>query len=94
MTAELTQTVKTHFPDGSEETEEIDVVGFPEGVEPAKVSVSLGGKLSTRKYENVSFYVSATIPCYAEEMDAAAAKAREFVERRCEEIVTDVRENS
>ncbi len=90
------RTVKSHYfgqGEPGDSSEEIEVVTFPEDIEPARASVSLGGTLNTGNYESVKFHVSVSLPCYREEIGAALEEAQNIAETKCGEITRAVREN-
>lgn len=51
---------------------------FPEGVEAARISVTLGLTLNLGDYESAKVSVTATLPCCVEELEEAFEAARDF----------------
>jgi len=56
----------------------MDPVKFPDGIEPARVSVTLGLTLNLGDYESAKISVTCTLPTIVEELDHAYDCAREF----------------
>ena len=56
----------------------LDPVRFPEGVEPARISVTLGLTLNLGDYESAKISVTCTLPTPIEELENAYDCAREF----------------
>jgi len=62
---------------GTEE-DTFEPVRFAEGVEPARVSVSLGLTLNLGDYESAKISVTCTLPSHVEELEEAFVAARNF----------------
>lgn len=88
ITADEVITVKSNFPSstkgkkGENVSTEISVRKFL--TEPAKVSVGANLKKADDAYGNSGVFVSVTVPCYAEELDAAY----EYASKKADEYVT------
>ena len=76
-----------------ESEEELEVRVFPENVEPAKVSVGLNSTVNMGNYESLKLSVHVTLPCYAEEVEEAFDKARDFCEEKITQMLSDVERN-
>lgn len=81
MTETKKGTIVVYEPWGEEEP--IEVAPFPEGTPTGEVSVSVGQKINTGNYENVSLHVSVKLPCVATEEGVRRAQAK--AEKLCEE---------
>lgn len=73
-----------------ETEEDIEVRVFPEGVEPAKVSIGLNSTINMGNYESLRLSVHVTLPCYAEEVDAAFNKAQSLCEAKLSQMLSEV----
>ena len=71
------------------ESEEISVHEFE--TEPATVVVDHGLTINLGNYESARLSVAIRVPCYAEEVDAAYAWAKDWVESRIREEVDKIR---
>lgn len=76
-----------------ETEEDLEVRVFPEGVEPAKVSVGLNSTVNMGNYESLKLSVHVTLPCYAEEVEETFDKAQDFCEERLARMLSDVQNN-
>jgi hypothetical protein len=61
--------------------------------EPARVSVGMGLTLNLGNYESARIDVSLVVPCYCEETEEAYVYARDWVEKKLEAEVQDIRTN-
>ena len=77
-------------PELTHDGNEIEVLTFPDEVEPARASVSLGGTLNMGNYSSVKYNVAVSLPCYSEEIEAALEAAQAIAERKAEQIVDQV----
>jgi len=59
-----------------------DPVRFPEGVEPAHVSVTLGLTLNLGDFESAKISVTCTLPAHIEELEEAYEAARDFAGKK------------
>lgn len=67
------------YDEGEEgEQEVIEVKEFPENVEPAHVSATMGMTINLGNYESAKVSVTTTVPCYPEELDEAYEAAKNF----------------
>lgn len=72
-------------------TEEIDVRTFPDNVEPAKATVGLKATVNLGNYENAQAFVSVTLPCYEEEVEAALDEAEEIADNKISEVLKEIK---
>ena len=56
----------------------IEVLAFPEGVQPAHVSATMGLTMNLGDYESAKISVTTTLPCYVEEIDDAYEAAKNY----------------
>lgn len=70
----------TPWYDEGEEGEEdvVEVKEFPENVEPAHVSATMGMTINLGNYESAKVSVTTTLPCYPEEVEEAYEAAKNF----------------
>lgn len=76
-----------------ESEEELEVRVFPEGAEPAKVSVGLNSTVNMGNYESLKLSVHVTLPCYVEEVEDTFDKARDFCAEKLTQMLSDVERN-
>lgn len=90
MTETKQGTIRVFEPWGEEEV--IEVTPFPDGTPIGEVSVSVGQKINTGNYENVSIHVSVKLPCVAtdEGVRRAQAQAATFCEEKLHELGAEV----
>ena len=77
----------------SSEEDTLDIVKFPEGVEPARISVTLGLTLNLGDYESAKISVTCTLPTPVEELENAYNSAREFAGQKLIKIKKEVDDN-
>lgn len=77
----------------SEASEEIVSVHKFDGP-VARVKRGYGLTMNLSNYESARFDVILELPCYVEDIDAADEFAKEWVEKRCEVEVAEVRQPS
>ena len=59
-----------------EESRTLEVRVFPDGVEPARVNVMVGGTVNLGNFESLKFSASVSLPCYEEEVPEALERAK------------------
>ena len=77
---------------GTEE-DTFDPVRFKEGVEPARISVSLGLTLNLGDFESAKISVTCTLPCHVEELEDTFVAARNFAGKKLIEEKKNVDNN-
>lgn len=81
-------------PDGAwtqPETKEETVAIHRYVTQPAVVGCEFGATVNLGNYESARVSVSATVPCYREEVDAAYGWVKDFVEERFKKEVAEAR---
>lgn len=58
--------------------EELEIVRFPPGTEPAFIRVNAGKTLNLGNYESLRIDVSVTLPCLPEDIEDTYERAAEF----------------
>jgi len=77
----------------SSDEDTMEPVRFPEGVEPARISVTLGLTLNLGDYESAKISVTCTLPTPVEGLEDAYASAREFAGQKLIQIKKEVDDN-
>lgn len=71
--------------------EVICVSGFPDGVVPATVGVTMGLTINMGNYEFAKIDVTCSVPCMREEMGEAHSWVSSFAEERLQKEVDEIR---